>query len=96
MTMEMLLASINYFARQAKERPLTPEEIALRQALRESYIAMIRQAFQSQLEQVTVVDILGNDVTPQQLKDLKRDKERANDLPDRMQAYLDSLPQYDQ
>lgn len=94
MTMQQLLESINYLANQAKNRPLTEEEIALRQVLRQSYLALIRRAFQNQLEQVTVVDLLGNDITPQALRQQKDLKRAIDTLPDRMAQYLDSLPQY--
>ena len=51
---------INALARLAKERDLTEEELAERQALREEYIASYKRSLVSQLESTYIVDEQGN------------------------------------
>lgn len=46
---------INELAHLAKQRELTPEELAEREVLRAEYIASIRQSLRSQLENTTIV-----------------------------------------
>ena len=47
-------------AHLAKERPLTEEESAERQALRQEYLAYCRENLRSQLDRVVLVDAQGN------------------------------------
>ena len=54
------LERINALARLAKERELTPEEIAERDALRKEYIAEWRRGAEQVLENTYVVDQQGN------------------------------------
>lgn len=51
---------INALARKAKEGPLTPEEQAERQALREEYIKAFRQSLTSQLDNTYVLEADGS------------------------------------
>ena len=51
---------INELAHLAKERPLTAEESAERQALRQEYLAYCRENLRSQLDRVVLVDAQGN------------------------------------
>lgn len=66
--MKEILDRINELARIAKSRELTPEEFAERQSLREKYIKLFRGSMESVLMNTTVIDSLGNDVTPEKLK----------------------------
>jgi len=45
---------INFLARLAKERPLTPEESEERAELRMKYLAAFRQSFRNQLDATKV------------------------------------------
>lgn len=51
---------INALARKAKTTPLTPEELAERDALRREYIQSVRQNLRAQLDNTWVVDEQGN------------------------------------
>lgn len=66
--MREILPRINELARIAKLRELTPEEAVERQSLREQYIKIFRGSMESVLMNTTVIDLLGNDVTPEKLK----------------------------
>ncbi|MDQ0507951.1 Uncharacterized protein conserved in bacteria [Aedoeadaptatus ivorii] len=67
--MEKILERINELAREAKDRPLTEEELAERDALRKEYLKIFRSGFRQTLLNTKVVDDEGRDVTPQKLKD---------------------------
>ena len=51
---------INELARKAKTGPLTPEELAERDALRREYIQSYVGDLKSQLDSMTIVDEKGN------------------------------------
>ncbi len=55
---------INELAHLAKERELTAEEAAERQALRTEYIAAFRANLTAQLENTVIVDKDGNRIKP--------------------------------
>lgn len=67
--MEKILERINELAREAKDRPLTEEELVERDALRKEYLKIFRSGFRQTLLNTKVVDDEGRDVTPQKLKD---------------------------
>ena len=54
------LARINELARAAKERTLTPAELAERDALRREYVDAVKRNLRAQLEQIELVDGDGN------------------------------------
>lgn len=60
LTMEQTVARINELARAAKERDLTPEEIAERDQLRQVYIRAVRENLRAQLDNTYLVDEHGN------------------------------------
>lgn len=64
-----LLVRINELAGIAKTRELTTEEFTERQALRKEYIKRFRGSMESILVNTTVVDPMGNDVTPEKLRE---------------------------
>lgn len=64
-----LLVRINELAGIAKVRELTAEEFTERQTLREEYIKRFRGSMESILVNTTVVDPMGNDVTPEKLRE---------------------------
>lgn len=55
MNMNEVIARINALAKKAKEQPLTPEEIAERDALRKIYIDSVRANLVGQLENTYIV-----------------------------------------
>lgn len=65
------LARINELAKKAKSIGLNNEEKAEQKLLREEYLQNIRGSFKNQLKTLKVIDPLGNDVTPQKLKDMQ-------------------------
>lgn len=60
MTMQEVIARINELARKAKTEGLTPEELTERDALRQRYIASVRDNLRAQLDQTYIVDEKGN------------------------------------
>mgnify|MGYP001306808020 CR=1 FL=1 len=65
------LARINQLANKAKKEGLTDVEKEEQRLLRQEYLQNLRASFTNQFKSMTVIDPLGNDVTPQQVKDLK-------------------------
>lgn len=93
MSIEQLLEGINYLTQQSRQRPLTVDELALQKALRASYLAMIRKSFRSQIEKVRVIDIEGNDVTPNAVRQKQVSANLSESLPDRVAAFLKTIPE---
>lgn len=60
MTMDECIARINELARKAKTEGLTEEELRERDALRQRYIASVRQNLRAQLDNTYIVDSEGN------------------------------------
>ncbi|MFL2105269.1 DUF896 domain-containing protein [Desemzia sp. FAM 23991] len=63
-----VLPRINELAKKARISGLTEEEKREQASLREQYLTVIRGSSKELLLSSTVVDILGNDVTPTKLK----------------------------
>jgi len=70
------LERINYLAKKAKSETLTQEEKREQQELRQEYLQSIRQSFTNQITSVTVIDPDGNDVTPDKVKQIKRNRDK--------------------
>ncbi|MEJ8776452.1 DUF896 domain-containing protein [Pseudogracilibacillus sp. ICA-222130] len=70
------LERINYLAKKAKSETLTQEEKQEQQNLRQQYLQSIRQSFTNQITSVTVIDPEGNDVTPDKVKQIKRNRDK--------------------
>lgn len=68
------IARINELTRKAKEGKLTEEEAKERTMLRKEYLEAFRESFRKTIENVQVYDIEGNDVTPNKIKQLRRNK----------------------
>ena len=60
MTMQEVIARINELARKAKAEGLTPEELTERDALRQRYIASVRDNLRAQLDNTYIIDETGN------------------------------------
>lgn len=62
---------INELSKKSKEDTLTKIEAEEQRALRQEYLQAFRGSMKQTIENVTVVDPEGKDVTPQKLKDAK-------------------------
>lgn len=65
------LARINELAKKARETPLTNAEKVEQQVLREDYLREIRGQVENTVTGLTVLDPLGNDVTPEKVRQEK-------------------------
>lgn len=65
------LQRINELAKKAGETGLTPAEKVEQQVLREDYLREIRGQVLTTITGIKVVDIDGNDVTPEKVNQLK-------------------------
>ncbi|PAE34273.1 DUF896 domain-containing protein [Bacillus sp. 7884-1] len=63
-----ILNRINILAKKQKEDGLTQLELKERQELRQEYLQIIRGQVNSTVMGLTILDPLGNDVTPEKLK----------------------------
>ncbi|MCY7779791.1 DUF896 domain-containing protein [Bacillus haynesii] len=68
------ITRINELAKKAKSGSLTDEEKAEQQKLRQEYLQGVRASMKNTLKTVTIVDPEGNDVTPEKLKQEKRNR----------------------
>ncbi|TWS94861.1 MULTISPECIES: DUF896 family protein [unclassified Streptococcus] len=65
---------INELARKKKAEGLTEAELAEQKVLREEYIEGYRRAVRHHIEGIKIVDEEGNDLTPEKLKQIQREK----------------------
>lgn len=68
------LARINELSKKAKETGLTNAEKVEQQVLREDYLREIRGQVENTVTNMTVIDPLGKDVTPEKAKNVKNAK----------------------
>lgn len=71
-TIKDVIKDINKMASIKKERELTLEETHSRESLKKEYITFIRAAIEQQILSTKIIDIEGNDVTPQKVKDHRK------------------------
>ncbi|TFE02902.1 DUF896 domain-containing protein [Jeotgalibacillus salarius] len=62
---------INELSAKSKEDTLSAAEAEEQQALRQEYLKAFRGSMKQTIENVTVIDPEGKDVTPEKLKDAK-------------------------
>lgn len=74
--MKELLNQINTLAKKEREVGLSAHEKEEQQQLRKEYIKNFRGQVLSTLTGLTIVDPLGNDVTPEKVKKLSLDNEK--------------------
>ncbi|EIJ81399.1 hypothetical protein PB1_00600 [Bacillus methanolicus PB1] len=67
-----LIARINALANKAKTSGLTEEEAKEQSKLRRQYLESFRSSMLTTLKGVKIVDPLGNDVTPEKLKQFQK------------------------
>ncbi len=72
------LNRINALAKKAKTSGLTDEEKAEQKKLRQEYLDNVRSSFTNQLSTLTVIDPEGNDVTPEKVKQMQKQKQQKN------------------
>lgn len=65
---------INELAKKKKEVGLTAEELQEQAVLRQEYIEGYRRSVRAHIEGIKLVDDAGNDVTPEKLKQVQREK----------------------
>lgn len=68
------LARLNELAKQKKANDISDEEFDELQALRQEYLKNFKNSFKKQIENTTVIDPAGNDVTPQKVKNIQNKK----------------------
>ncbi|MBD8025332.1 DUF896 domain-containing protein [Ureibacillus sp. Re31] len=68
------IARINELSKKAKEGKLTEAEAKERTSLRKEYLESFRSSFRNTIENVQVYDANGNDVTPDKIKKIQRNK----------------------
>ncbi len=65
---------INYLSKKSKSTGLTKEEKEEQAILRQDYIQSVRSSLKNSLLNVKVVDPKGKDVTPEKLKQAKKNR----------------------
>ncbi|MEK5231278.1 DUF896 domain-containing protein [Lysinibacillus sp. FSL K6-0232] len=68
------LNRINELSAKAKSGQLTEAEAKEQTALRKEYLDTFRATMRNTIENVKVVDVEGNDVTPEKVKQAKKNK----------------------
>lgn len=69
------LDRINELAKKQREEELTSEEQVEQKNLRENYLREIRGQVLHTFSDLTVLDPLGNDVTPEKLRNAQKDND---------------------
>ncbi|MGT2865814.1 DUF896 family protein [Streptococcus fryi] len=65
---------INALSKKKKTEGLTEAELAEQAKLREEYIEGYRRSVRAHIEGIKIVDEAGNDVTPEKLRQVQREK----------------------
>jgi uncharacterized protein YnzC (UPF0291/DUF896 family) len=68
------IARINELAKKAKQSGLSEAEAKEQSKLRAEYLAAFRSSMENTLTNVKVLDPLGNDVTPEKIKTIKKNR----------------------
>ena len=72
------MARINELSRKSKAAGLSAEEAKEQSKLRSEYLQVFRKSMSETIENVTVIDPEGNDVTPEKVKRIKEAKKRLH------------------
>jgi uncharacterized protein YnzC (UPF0291/DUF896 family) len=73
---EEIIKRINELSKKEKEIGLSTEEKEEQQNLRQEYLKNFRSHFKSHLNSIKVVDQKGNDVTPDKIKEARKEDKR--------------------
>ena len=65
---------INELAKKSKTAGLSIEEAKEQSSLRQEYLATFRKSMRDTIENVTVIDPNGDDVTPKKVKNIRENK----------------------
>lgn len=68
------LKRINALSKKSKTTGLSIEEAKEQTQLRKEYLSSFRSSMRNTIENVTIIDPEGNDVTPEKVKKAQRDK----------------------
>jgi uncharacterized protein YnzC (UPF0291/DUF896 family) len=68
------IARINALAHKAKTEGLTDLEKEEQQELRKAYLASVKKNLRHHIEGIKVVDPTGQDITPEKLKQIQKQK----------------------
>lgn len=71
---EEQIGRINELARKKKAEGLTESELEEQAVLRRAYLDGVRESLRAQVETVKLVDDSGNDITPDKLKKIQKEK----------------------
>ncbi|HAX73425.1 MAG TPA: hypothetical protein DCY20_07870 [Firmicutes bacterium] len=69
------LDRLNELAKKKKAGTLSQEELKEQQALREEYLLAFRSSMKQTIENVTIIDPNGEDVTPEKVKQIKAERD---------------------
>lgn len=72
------IARINELSRKSKDTGLSENEAKEQSSLRSEYLASLRSSMANTLENVTIIDPEGNDVTPDKIKEIKKNKKNLH------------------
>ncbi|MBS4462717.1 DUF896 family protein [Aerococcaceae bacterium zg-B36] len=68
------ITRLNELARKKKAEGLSQEELAEQAELRKEYLENLRSGFRNHIEGLKIVDENGNDVTPDKIKEIQKEK----------------------
>ncbi len=74
MEMEQILSELKLLSAKKKAGTITPKEVEKQKELREEYMTIFRSALRGHIEGIKVVDNDGNDITPDKLKQIQKEK----------------------
>ena len=70
------LNRINELAKKSKTTGLSDKEKNEQKALRQEYLNEFKRSFKDQIEHTTVIDPEGKDVTPEKIKQMKKNNKK--------------------
>lgn len=68
------LSRLNFLAKLKKSNSISESELLELNNLRKEYIENLRSGFRNHIEGLKIVDEAGNDVTPEKLKTIQKEK----------------------
>jgi uncharacterized protein YnzC (UPF0291/DUF896 family) len=72
------IARINELSKKSKSTGLTTAEAKEQTKLRSEYLQNFRKSMSNTIENITILDPEGNDVTPEKVKQIKEDNKRLH------------------